>query len=328
MKKTIRLGAAVALLGVASAIPAAALAAAPFPSQPLKLIVPYAPGGTTDLVARVVAPKLGEVLAQPVVILNRPGAGGAIGSAAATREPADGYTLVMAVESSHAVNPSVQAKPLYDPMTDFAPISNLANVLGVLDVSAKSDITSVPQLLERLKAEPDRFAFGSSGNGGYSHLFGEFFQSATGTRMLHVPYKGLGPALVDLMAGQIEVVFDNLPSSAGLIQSGELRALAVAAPARLAQMPDVPTYAEVGYPQLNTPSWFGLAAPAGVPEDVLETLNQAVGKTLQDPTVVAAIEKQGAVPAYTSRAEFAEIIRRSNATWSQVVADIGFEKLR
>lgn len=315
-----------ALLGL-GLLASANTAFAAYPDRPIKLIVPYAPGGTTDLVARVVAPKLGEVLGQSVVILNKPGAGGAIGSAAATREPADGYTLVMAVESSHAVNPSVQKSPLYDPVKDFSPISNLANVLGVLDVKADSDIRSFPQLVEALKADPNRFSFGSSGNGGYSHLFGELFLSATGTKMLHVPYKGLGPALIDLLAGQIQVVFDNLPSSSGQIQSGNIRALAVTAPERIPSMPEVPTYAELGYPELNTPSWFGLAAPAQVPEDILATLNQAVGKVLADPEVVVAIEQQGAVPHYTSRAEFASMIQQSNEVWAKVVQDIGFEKL-
>lgn len=321
LKATTRILFGIGLLASATASFAA------YPDRPIKLIVPYAPGGTTDLVARVVAPKLGEVLGQSVVILNKPGAGGAIGSAAATREPADGYTLVMAVESSHAVNPSVQKSPLYDPVKDFSPISNLANVLGVLDVRADSDIKSFPQLVEALKADPNRFSFGSSGNGGYSHLFGELFLSATGTKMLHVPYKGLGPALIDLLAGQIQVVFDNLPSSSSQIQSGNIRALAVTAPERISSMPNVPTYAELGYPELNTPSWFGLAAPAKVPEEVLETLNQAIRKVLADPEVAAAIEQQGAVPHYTTRAEFAAMIQQSNEIWSKVVQDIGFEKL-
>ncbi len=306
---------------------ASALAAAAYPEHPIKLIVPYAPGGTTDLVARIVATKLGETLGQPVVVLNKPGAGGAIGSAFATRERPDGYTLVMAVESSHAVNPSVQKTSLYDPIKDFSPISNLANVLGVLDVNADSDIKTFPQLLEVLKAEPAKLSFGSSGNGGYSHLFGEFFLSATKTKMLHVPYKGLGPALTDLVTGQINVVFDNLPSSSGLIQGGKLRALAVAAPARVKEMPDVPTYAEMGYPQLNTPSWFGLAAPAHLPDDIQATLNQAVKVTLSDPAVIKLIEQQGAVPNYTTPQEFSAMIRNSNEQWKKVVQEIGFEKL-
>lgn len=302
-------------------------ASAAYPDKPIKLIVPYAPGGTTDLIARIVAPKLGEALGQPVVILNKPGAGGALGSAYAAKEAPDGYTIVMAVESSHAVNPSIQKVSLYDPINDFSPISNLANVLGVLDVNANSDIKTFQQLVYALKADPGKFSFGSSGNGGYSHLFGELFLSATDTKMLHVPYKGLGPAMIDLLAGQIDVIFDNLPSSAGQIESGKIRPLAVAAPARLKQMPDVPTYAEVGYPQLNTPSWFGLAAPAHVPQDILEALNQGVKKALSDPGVIASIERQGAVPDYTTREAFTTVIQNSNEQWQKVVQMIGFEKL-
>ena len=273
------------------------------------------------------APTLGKALGQSVVIINKPGAGGALGSAFASREKPDGYTLVMAVESSHAVNPSVQKTSMYDPVKDFSPISNLANVLGVLDVNANSHIKTFPQLIEELKANPSQFTFGSSGSGGYSHLFGEQFLSVTKTEMLHVPYKGLGPALTDLLAGQIHVVFDNLPSSAGQIQAGKIRPLAVAAPARVKDMPDVPTYAEMGYPQLNTPSWFGLAAPANVPEDILEILNQAVKVTLADPAVIALIEQQGAVPDYTTRQDFSSMISKSNEQWKKVVESIGFEKL-
>jgi tripartite-type tricarboxylate transporter receptor subunit TctC len=300
---------------------------AAYPEKPIQLIVPYAPGGTTDLIARIVAPKLGEALGQSVVILNKPGAGGAIGSTSAAREKPDGYTLVMAVESSHAVNPSVQKNPAYDPVKDFAPISNLANVLGVLDVNAKSDIKTFDDLVKALKANPEKFSFGSSGNGGYSHLFGERFKSVTNTQLLHVPYKGLGPALTDLLAGQIDVVFDNLPSSAAQIKAGAIRPLAVAAPQRVESMPDVPTYAEVGYPQLNTPSWFGLAAPANVPEDILETLNKAIKTVLADPEVIKLIEQQGAVPDYTSRQEFAQVIKESNKRWQEVLRAINFEKL-
>ncbi|MCD0505091.1 Bug family tripartite tricarboxylate transporter substrate binding protein [Bordetella petrii] len=315
------------------AAPALALAAAgsvaqaAYPDRSITLVVPYAPGGTTDLMARVVAPKLGEALAQTVVVVNKPGAGGAVGSGYAAREQPDGYTLVMAVESSHAVNPSVHAKPPYDPIADFAPISNLANVLGVLDVRGDSDIKSFDQLVQALKANPDRFSFGSSGSGGYSHLFGELFLSTTDTQMLHVPYKGLGPALVGLMGSQVQVVFDNLPSSAGHLASGTLRALAVASPQRVESLPDVPTYAEAGYPELNTPSWFGLAAPAGTPGAVLDKLNQAVKQALADPKVMEDIKRLGAVPNYTTRDEFAAMIKRSNTVWQKVVNDIGFEKL-
>jgi len=318
--------AALAAAALAASINAS-YAASNYPDHTITLIVPFAPGGTTDLMARIIAPALSEQLGQSVVVVNKPGAGGELGSAYAAREPADGYTLVMEVESSHAVNPSVHAKSSYDPIKDFAPISNLANVMGVLDVRADSDIKSVPDLIAKLKANPDKYSFGSSGSGGYSHLFGELFLSSTQTKMLHVPYKGLGPALVDLMAGQIQVVFDNLPSSAGYLTGGNLRALAVAAPERIKEFPDVPTYAEIGYPQLNTPSWFGLGTSAHTPEPVLDKLNQAVKKALADPKVIEAIERQGAVPDYTSREQFAQMIKHSNEVWQKVVNDIGFEKL-
>lgn len=299
-----------------------------FPDRPIRLIVPYAVGGTTDIIARVVGNKLGAVLGQPIIIENKPGAGGNIGSAYAARQPADGYTLVMAVESSHAVNPNVYAKSPYDPIKDFSPISNLADVPNVLVVNPALPAQDLKAFLALLKSQPGKLAFGSSGNGGLSHMNGELFMSVTGTRMLHVPYKGLGPALNDLVAGQLQVVFDNIPSSNPLIQGHRIRPLAVAAKQRLKVLPDVPTYAEAGLPAMNTPSWFGLAAPAGVPDAILDRLNAAVVQTLHDPQTVEAIEKQGAVPAPTTRKAFAETISQSYAGWKKIVDDIKFEKLQ
>ncbi|MBO9332682.1 ABC transporter substrate-binding protein [Achromobacter xylosoxidans] len=307
---------------------APAMAAAEYPDRPIRLVVPYAVGGTTDIIARVVGNKLGERLGQSVIIENRPGAGGNIGSAYAAKQPADGYTLVMAVESSHAVNPNVYARSSYDPVKDFAPISNLADVPNVLVVNPTLPARDLASFLQLLKANPDKYAFGSSGNGGLSHMNGELFLKTTGTRMLHVPYKGLGPALNDLVAGQVQVVFDNIPSSYPLIQGERLRPLAVAARQRLKVLPDVPTYAEAGLPAMNNPSWFGLAAPAGVPESVLDKLNQAVRAALADPDTVAAIERQGAVPSPMSREEFGALIAKSNQHWQSVVADIKFEKMQ
>lgn len=307
---------------------APAMAAAEYPDRPIRLVVPYAVGGTTDIIARVVGNKLGERLGQSVIIENRPGAGGNIGSAYAAKQPADGYTLVMAVESSHAVNPNVHARSSYDPVKDFAPISNLADVPNVLVVNPTLPARDLASFLQLLKANPDKYAFGSSGNGGLSHMNGELFLKTTGTRMLHVPYKGLGPALNDLVAGQVQVVFDNIPSSYPLIQGERLRPLAVAARQRLKVLPDVPTYAEAGLPAMNNPSWFGLAAPAGVPEPVLDKLNQAVRAALADPDTVAAIERQGAVPSPMSREEFGALIAKSNQHWQSVVADIKFEKMQ
>ncbi|SSW67208.1 hypothetical protein AVE30378_02503 [Achromobacter veterisilvae] len=305
-----------------------AMAAAEYPDRPIRLVVPYAVGGTTDIIARVVGNKLGERLGQSVVVENRPGAGGSIGSAYAAKQPADGYTLVMAVESSHAVNPNVYARSAYDPVKDFAPISNLADVPNVLVVNPALPAPDLAAFLRLLKAEPDKYAFGSSGNGGLSHMNGELFLKTTGTRMLHVPYKGLGPALNDLVAGQVQVVFDNIPSSNPLIQAQRIRPLAVAAKQRLKVLPDVPTYAEAGLPAMNHPSWFGLAAPAGTPAAVLDKLNAAVREALADPATADAIEKQGAMPSPMSRDEFGALIAQSYGHWKTVVEDIKFEKMQ
>lgn len=308
----------------ALALPARAQA---YPTKPVKLIVPYAPGGTTDLMARILANRLQIELKQPFVVDNRPGAGGSVGSSYAAKQPADGYTLVMVVESSHAVNPNVYLKTSYDPVRDFAPISNIADVPNVLVVNPGFPAKSVQGLIQKLKAEPGKHSFGSSGNGGLSHLNGEIFKHVTGTDMLHVPYKGLGPALTDLIAGQIDVVFDNIPSSAGMLQAGQTRALAVASKSRLKLLPDVPTYAELQLPQLNMPSWFGLGAPAGTPEPVLEILNQAMRVALDHPEVIASIEKQGAMAAPTSRADFGALVGRENQRWKSLVRAIEFQKM-
>lgn len=298
-----------------------------YPNRPVRVVVPYAPGGTTDLLARIIATRLGALLNQPFVVENRPGAGGSVGSAYAAREPADGYTLVMVVESSHAVNPNVYARPAYDPVKDFAPISNMADVPNVLVVRPSFPAADLSAFVKELKAHPGRYSFGSSGNGGLSHVNGELFRHVSGTQMLHVPYKGLGPALTDLVSGQIDAVFDNIPSSASLIQAGKIRPLAVAAKQRLALLPQVATYAELGLPAMNNPSWFGLGAPAGTPPRILDQLHQAVREALGDPGVIAAIEKLGAIPSPMSRAGFARLVVEQNAFWKKVLGEIGFERL-
>jgi tripartite-type tricarboxylate transporter receptor subunit TctC len=302
--------------------------ASEYPEKPVKIIVPYAAGGTTDILARIVGSKLGAILKQPFIVENRPGAGGALGSAFAAKQTPDGYTLVMVVESSHAVNPNVYAKTPYDPVKDFEPISNLADVPNVLVVNPSMPVKDVQGMIKEVKASPGKYAFGSSGNGGLSHINGELFMKVTGTDMLHVPYKGLGPALNDVMANQIQVVFDNIPSSSSLIQAGRIRPLAVAAKQRLKILPNVPTYAEAGLPAMNNPSWFGLGAPADTPVDVLDKLNSAVRQALNAPEVIAAIEKQGAIPSPMSRKEFGDLIKSQNAHWKKVVNDINFTKLQ
>ena len=316
----------VAIAGAAAALPGRA-AATEYPARPVQIVVPYAPGGTTDIMARIIGQKLTTMLGQSFVILNKPGAGGAIGSEFSAKQPADGYSLVMAVESSHAVNPNVYKERRYDPVADFAPISNLADVPNVLVVNKDFPAKDFKGLVAELKAKPGFYNFGSSGIGGLSHLNGELFQHVTGAKLQHVPFRGLGPALTDLIAGRISVVLDNIPSSAAFIEAGSIRALAVASRERLRILPDVPTYGDLGLTAMNNPSWFGIAAPAGTPAPILEKLNGSVQAALKDPEVVAAIAKQGAIAAPMSAEQFGRLIADQDRTWRKIVQDIGFEKL-
>lgn len=317
-----------ALALCASVIPVAhASDADAYPDRAIRLVVPYAVGGATDVIGRVMARYLGETLGQSIVVENKPGAGGSTGSTYASKQPADGYTLVMMVESSHAVNPNVYAKPAYDPVKDFTPITNIANVPGVMVVSATSNYQTVQSVIDAARQDPGKLNYGSSGNGGYSHLSGALFGNTTQTNITHVPYKGLGPALNDLMAGQIDVVFDNMPSSGGLIAGNKLRALAVSSPSRLAALPDVPTYAEVGLEPMNEMSWYGLGAPAGLSPEVLSKLSAAAEKALKNPELIKTIEQQGAIVDFQTPQQFRDTVERSNKAWGQLIQDIGFEKL-
>ena len=311
-----------------SAVPMAhAAGAASYPERPVRLIVPYAVGGATDVIGRVMARYLGEALGQSVVVENKPGAGGSTGSQFASKQPADGYTLVMMVESSHAVNPNVYAKPAYDPVKDFTPITNIANVPGVMVVNVTSSYQKAQDVIDAAKKAPGKLNYGSSGNGGLSHLSGALFGASTNTQITHVPYKGLGPALNDLMAGQIDVVFDNMPSSGGLIAGKQLRPLAVSSPKRLANLPDVPTYAEVGLKPMNDMSWYGLGAPAGLDAAILAKLSDAAKRALQNPELVKTIEQQGALVDFQTPQQFRSTVERSNQAWAKLIRDIRFDKL-
>ena len=304
-----------------------ATGAASYPERPVRLIVPYAVGGATDVIGRVMARYLGEALGQSIIVENKPGAGGSTGSQYAAKQTADGYTLVMMVESSHAVNPNVYAKPAYDPVKDFTPITNIANVPGVMVVNVASNYKTAQDVIDAARKAPAKLNYGSSGNGGLSHLSGALFGDTTKTQITHVPYKGLGPALNDLMAGQIDVVFDNMPSSGGLIAGNQLRALAVSSPKRLANLPNVPTYAEVGLKPMNDMSWYGLGAPSGLDAAVLNKLSSAAKKALQNPELVKTIEQQGAVVDFQTPQQFRDTVERSNKAWAKLIKDIGFEKL-
>jgi tripartite-type tricarboxylate transporter receptor subunit TctC len=287
----------------------------------VRVIVPFPPGGTTDIVARLVAERLGTALGQPALIENRAGAGGAIGAAEIARAAPDGYTLGLATVSTHGVNPAINPKLPYDALRDFTPISNLASVPNVVSAHPALGILDIRQLVQRAKGNPGKITYASAGNGSLSHMLGELFKASTGTDLLHVPYKGVGPALNDTLGGQVNLLFDNLPSSLPHLLSGKLRALAVSSPARLDALPGVPTFAESGVPQLNDPSWFGLVGPAKLPDPVLARIHQAVVKVLATAELRERMQQAGAVPAANSPREFADQIRREVERHKRVAAE-------
>lgn len=293
----------------------AAMAVAPgayaqkYPTKPIRIIVPFAPGGSTDIIARLVGERMSTVLGQPVVIENKGGGGGAIGAAEAARAEPDGYVLSIATVSTMAVNPACNPKLSYDPLKDFQPVTNFANTANVVAVNPNFPAKDLNEFIKELKANPGKYSYGTSGTCSVNHLAGEAFKVSTKTDMVHVPYRGSGPAVVDTVAGQVQVLFDNIPSSMPQIEVDRLRALAVAWPKRLDSLPNVPTYAELGFPELNQPVWYGLLAPAGTPKEIVETLRDAAAKVLADPAVVAALEKQGAAPSGNTPEEFAAEIK-------------------
>lgn len=305
--KSIQLAASVGLVAVA-AVSNPALAQN-YPTKPIRIIVPFAPGGSTDIIARLVGDRMGAVLGQPVVIENKGGGGGAIGAAEAARAAPDGYVLSIATVSTMAVNPACNPKLSYDPLKNFQPITNFANTANVVAVNPKFPAKDFKAFVEEIKANPGKYSYATSGPCSVNHLAGEAFKVATQTDMVHVPYRGSGPAVVDTVAGQVPILFDNIPSSMPQIEVDRLRALAVAWPKRLDSLPNVPTYAEMGYPQLNQPVWYGLLAPAGTPRDIVDTLRNAAVKVLAEPAVIAALEKQGAAPSGNTPEEFAAEIK-------------------
>lgn len=313
-----------ALIGLAAmASPAAASTA--YPSQPIRLIVPFAPGGSTDIVARIVGQRMSEELGQSVIIENKGGAGGAIGAAEAARAKPDGYTLSVATVSTMAVNPACRTDLPYNPVKDFMPVTNFANLPNVIVVNPKFPAQNLEGMIKELKAQPGKYSYGSSGTCSINHLFGEAFKHATGTEMVHVPYKGSGPAVVDTVAGQVEVLFDNLPSSMNQILAGNLRPMAIAGASRVEALKDIPTLEELGLPKLNNPAWYGLLAPAGTPDAIVKKLRDAAVVALKDPKVVEALQKQGATPSGNTPEEFAAEIKSQHDYATQVVSQPGFK---
>ncbi|MGL6351899.1 MAG: tripartite tricarboxylate transporter substrate binding protein BugE [Aeromonas sp.] len=273
--------------------------------KPIKLVIPFPPGGTTDLVGRLVSAELGKALGTTVVVENRGGGGGAIGAAEVAKASPDGYTLGMATVSTMAVNPACNPKLSYDPIKDFVPITNLAHTANVIVVHPKVQAQNMKEFIDLLKKNPGKYSFATSGTCGIAHMMGEQFKVSTGTFMLHIPYRGSGPALNDTLAGQVEVMLDNLPSSISHIKANSLRALAVAWPKRIESMPNVPTYAELGLKEMNDPAWYGLLAPAGTPKDIVAKIQAAAKVAVSNPEIAKKLREAGAEPIGNTPEQFA-----------------------
>ncbi|MFO1323129.1 MAG: tripartite tricarboxylate transporter substrate binding protein [Burkholderiales bacterium] len=307
-----------------ASVAATANAQAPYPNKPIRIVVPFPAGGTTDILARAVAQKLTETTGQPVVVDNRPGAGGNIGAELVAKSPPDGYTLLMGTVGTHAINASLYKSMPFDHVRDFAPVILVAGVPNVLVVNPSLPVNSVQELIAYGKANPGKLNFASSGNGTSIHLAGELFKTTTGVQMAHIPYKGSAPALVDLMGGQVQLMFDNLPSALPQIKAGKLRALAVTSAQRSSALPDVPTVAESGLPGFEASSWFGLLAPTGTPKDIVAKLNGEVAKWLATPEAKEKLASQGAIVAGgLTPDDFARHIAAETAKWQKVVKESG-----
>jgi len=307
---------------------AGAHAQSTWPARPVKIVVPFAPGGTTDILARAVAPELSRAFGQQFVVENRAGAGGNLGAEVVARSPGDGYTLLMGTVGTHGINRALYPKLPYDPFKDFAPITLVAAVPNVMvintDVARSNNINSVKDFIKLAKSRPGQLNMASSGNGTSIHLAGELFKSQTGIFMTHIPYRGSGPALMDLAGGQMDVMFDNLPSAMQLIKGGKLKALAVTSAQRSLALPDVPTVEEAAdLKGFEATSWFGLLAPAGTPVDIVNRIQQETARALNSPSIKEKMLAQGAVPSGNSPAEFARLIESEHAKWAQVVKTSG-----
>jgi tripartite-type tricarboxylate transporter receptor subunit TctC len=314
------------LLAVAvalSATPAFAQSAASFPAKPVRIVVPFPPGGPLDATGRAIAQKLSEAWGQSVVVDNRPGAGGNIGADLVAKSPPDGYTVVMGALSTHAVNPSLYPSMPYDAVRDFAPITLVAVTPNVLVVNPALPVHSLAELIAYAKANPNKLSFGSGSNGSAGHLAGELFKVDTGTDVVHVPYKGAAPAMQALLAGDTQFMFDNLASSMPQVKAGKLRALAVTTAKRSSLVPELPTMAEAGLTGFDISTWFGLLAPAGTPPDVIAKWNADVVKILKSPDMRERLMAQGAEPAPTTSAEFAVFIAAEVPKYAKIVKASG-----
>ena len=294
-----------------------------FPNKPIRLICPFPPGGAVDIASRAAAHTLSQLLGQPVTVDNRPGAGGNIGAEITAKSAPDGYTLLMTTSGIMAINPALYSKIPFDPIKDFAPISMLVSLNNVLVLHPSVPAKSVQEVVAMAKAQPGKLTYASSGNGTSIHLSGELFKTMAGVDMLHIPYKGSAPAVTDLLAGQVNMMFDNIPSSLPHIKAGKLRALAVTGAKRSPQLPELPTIAEAGIAGYDSYVWFGVVAPAGTPPEIIARLNAALVKTAATPEFRDRLTGQGYEVLSSTPEQMATNIRGEIAKWSKIVKDSG-----